>query len=118
MTASEAIAILQKFPPDAELSVRVTRGAGFPAMRLPIVGIGNSLGEPLLTAHDDKERAINLLGVGGWIYHSETRPGNFQDAVEWVNGHHPEWDVVTLSYSRGSQYGDDCTMIVHRRVRK
>lgn len=105
MTATEAIRLLWK------LSVRVTRGPN-QALRLPIDGIGqDGLGKPLLMAHDDK--VTDTLGGSGWIYHTEVCHGNFYAAVELINAHHPEWDVVTMSFESGV----NCTMIVHRTER-
>ncbi len=43
-----------------------------------------------------------------WRYLVEAVPGNFYNAVAFLNKHHPDWDVVTMKI-----VGDN-TMIVYR----
>lgn len=31
-----------------------------------------------------------------WTYRTEVLAGDIDEAVEWINRHHPEWDIVTL----------------------
>lgn len=36
-----------------------------------------------------------------WIYKSETLTGNVHEATEWINDHHPEWDVISVTFNGG-----------------
>jgi hypothetical protein len=43
-----------------------------------------------------------------WKYSSENIGGNFHDVVEYVNKHHPEWDIVAMSVA------GNYTVVVYR----
>jgi hypothetical protein len=45
-----------------------------------------------------------------WQYYTAEIPGNFHKAVEEINVHHPDWDVVTLQYLVSLHV----TIVVHR----
>ncbi len=44
-----------------------------------------------------------------WKYKSETLGGNLHAAAHFISEHHPHWDVVTMSSSKGLN-----TIVVHR----
>ena len=46
-----------------------------------------------------------------WYYKSENLEGNVHVAVEWINTHHPTWDVVAMEFNGGGY-----TVVVHREL--
>lgn len=37
-----------------------------------------------------------------WKYYTQGFGGNMHETVDWINEHHPEWDVVTINIIAGS----------------